>query len=421
MTVQARVRRRILATGVALASAAAWCATVGVAPASAIAPAQPATCSFSFGPLTSSGAAGSLGLLLPVIPAVATQECSTTVPVTSTIVTVAGGAVAGGINNNPLSQTVTLQFAPDRLDPSINVFWVGDCTTSGTPNELITQAGAQSRVSPLGTQSTCAAKGTGISSLQALGDLNRNSVGIAPTPGGLGYRLLNDSTAAVLPTLGTPALPPSGFDTVQPVSAPQVAVAATPSGNGDWTTSGAGVVASFGTATFHGDLTGTHINAPIVGMAADPVTGGYWLVGADGGVYSFDAAFHGSAGAIHLNSPIVGITTTPDGGGYWLAAADGGVFSFGDATFWGSAGSIQLNSPVVGITTDQVTGGYWLVAADGGVFSYHAPFFGSTGGLPLNAGVSGIASTSNGHGYWLVAADGGVFTYGNAHFYGSAA
>jgi hypothetical protein len=32
----------------------------------------------------------------------------------------------------------------------------------------------------------------------------------------------------------------------------------------------------------------------MVGMAPDLSTGGYWLVGADGGVFSFDASFYGS-------------------------------------------------------------------------------------------------------------------------------
>ena len=37
------------------------------------------------------------------------------------------------------------------------------------------------------------------------------------------------------------------------------------------------------------------LNAPMVGMAADRATGGYWLVGADGGIFAFDAPFFGPA------------------------------------------------------------------------------------------------------------------------------
>jgi hypothetical protein len=42
-------------------------------------------------------------------------------------------------------------------------------------------------------------------------------------------------------------------------------------------------------------------------MAIDPSAGGYWLVGADGGVFNFDAPFYGSLGPIHLAAPIDGI------------------------------------------------------------------------------------------------------------------
>jgi hypothetical protein len=89
--------------------------------------------------------------------------------------------------------------------------------------------------------------------------------------------------------------------------------------------------------------------APIVGIAADPVTGGYWLVGADGGVFSFNARFFGSTGPIPLHEPVVGMGATDDGGGYWIVAADGGVFSYGDAPFGGSEGGTRLNAPMVGI------------------------------------------------------------------------
>ena len=81
------------------------------------------------------------------------------------------------------------------------------------------------------------------------------------------------------------------------------------------------------------------LNQPIVGMAPDTATGGYWLVGADGGVFAFDAPYYGSTGNIHLNQPIVGMAASPGGSGYWLAAKDGGIFSFGPgATFQGSMG-----------------------------------------------------------------------------------
>ena len=35
---------------------------------------------------------------------------------------------------------------------------------------------------------------------------------------------------------------------------------------------------SFGTASFHGSMGGTALNAPVAGMAATPDGHGYWLV-----------------------------------------------------------------------------------------------------------------------------------------------
>jgi hypothetical protein len=194
--------------------------------------------------------------------------------------------------------------------------------------------------------------------------------------------------------------------------------AALDDGTGYYEVDRAGDVAAFGAATCYGSLTGTSLNEPIVGMAVDRQTGGYWLVGADGGVFAFDAPFLGAASSLHLNAPVVGIAATPDGAGYRLVAADGGVFSY-NAPFYGSTGGRHLNQPIVGLGVDRMTGGYWLVAADGGVFSYDAPFFGSTGGTHLNRPVVGIMPTSDGSGYRLVAADGGVFSFG-APFLGSA-
>ncbi len=190
---------------------------------------------------------------------------------------------------------------------------------------------------------------------------------------------------------------------------------------GYWVVDAAGQVSAFGSAAFHGDLSGDHLNAPIISITATADGGGYWLLGADGGVFAFgDAVFHGSTGGIHLNASVVGMAVTADGGGYWIIAKDGGVFSFGDAKFYGSTGGLKLNEPVDGLAVAPGGNGYWLVAADGGVFTFTPDgFYGSLGGKHLNKPIVGMAGTPDGHGYTLVAADGGVFTYGDAAFYGS--
>jgi hypothetical protein len=80
------------------------------------------------------------------------------------------------------------------------------------------------------------------------------------------------------------------------------------------------------------------------------MSNGYWLVGADGGVYGFDAAFHGSlpSRGIVPAAPIVGIAADPMSNGYWLVGADGGVYGF-DAAFHGSSattgGTVWHNPP----------------------------------------------------------------------------
>ena len=113
---------------------------------------------------------------------------------------------------------------------------------------------------------------------------------------------------------------------------------------------------------------GQPLDAPIVGMAATPSgQGPHWLAAADGGIFAYgDAVFLGSMGGQHLNEPVVGIAATPIGQGYWLVAADGGIFAYGDAVFDGSTGAIHLNQPVVGIAPYGNDAGYWLVAKDGG-------------------------------------------------------
>jgi hypothetical protein len=205
------------------------------------------------------------------------------------------------------------------------------------------------------------------------------------------------------------------------LAAPVVGMAATPGRLGYWVVASDGGIFAYGNAVFEGSTGSIHLNASIVGMAATSDGGGYWQVASDGGVFAFgDAAFLGSMGGRPLNQPIVGMAATPTGQGYWLVAADGGVFSYGDATFLGSMGGTPLNDPVVGMAATPAGSGYWMVAADGGIFSFGAASFeGSLGGTTLNEPIVGLAPSPSGHGYWLAAADGGVFSYGDAPFEGS--
>jgi cell wall-associated NlpC family hydrolase len=212
----------------------------------------------------------------------------------------------------------------------------------------------------------------------------------------------------------TPPLTPGGL------TAPVVGMASTPDGGGYWLVNAAGAVSTHGDAVSYGSMAGKALLAPIAHIVATPDGKGYWLVASDGGIFTFgDAGFFGSMGGKHLNAPVVDMAPTADGQGYWLVGSDGGIFTFGDATFEGSMGGKHLNRPVVGIAADYTTGGYWLVASDGGIFSFGAPFFGSTGNLSLTRPVNGMTPTPTDQGYIFVASDGGVFTFGDATFHGS--
>jgi hypothetical protein len=183
---------------------------------------------------------------------------------------------------------------------------------------------------------------------------------------------------------------------------------------------GDGGVFAFGAALFEGSMGAVALRAAVVGGVADPATGGYWEVGADGGVFAFDAPFAGSMGGRPLAEPIVGMAPTPDGRGYWLVASDGGIFAFGDAGFYGSMGAQSLAAPVVGMAPTPDGRGYWLVASDGGIFAFgDAGFYGSMGAQRLAAPVVGMAVMPQGGGYWLVGSDGGIFAFGNAQYFGS--
>ena len=71
-------------------------------------------------------------------------------------------------------------------------------------------------------------------------------------------------------------------------------------------------------------------------MTAEVNDLGYLFVASDGGVFAFgDAPFDGSAGNLALSAPVVGMALDPATGGYWLVGADGGIFSY-DAPFYGA-------------------------------------------------------------------------------------
>ena len=243
---------------------------------------------------------------------------------------------------------------------------------------------------------------------------NGTCFGIAATPDGRGYWILNGDKGKVYRfgdagDFGEPATKWAGTSReFVPVA---IAIVATPSGHGYWVlevnASGAATVDPFGDAKNFGDsqtiASKTHqgFNGMPVGLAATPSGKGYWEVHSDGGVFGFgDAHFYGAVpgltvprGAPLPASPVVGIASTVDGKGYWIATSNGTVYPFGDAARTSDLSGIRLAKPIVGIAANPRGQGFWLVAADGGVFGLGgAPFLGSMGGKPLHQPVFGIAA-----------------------------
>lgn len=174
---------------------------------------------------------------------------------------------------------------------------------------------------------------------------------------------------------------------------------------------------------FDGSLPGLHISVSnIVGMVDSSDHLGYYLVGADGGVFAFgDTTFVGSLPGIGVVpvAPIVGIVPTPDDLGYFLVGRDGGVFAFGDATFAGSLPGIGVHrSDVIGIAATSAGTGYWVVTSNGSVYAFGtAHVYGSANGT--TSPVTAIAPSADGLGYYLVEADGGIIPFGDATVYGT--
>jgi hypothetical protein len=386
------------------------------APASAYTPppgaAGPASCPWYLGPISTSGAAGSEGVIASFIPAFTTENCVTTTAVTLGFQT-PSGVRSTNISGNPITATATIRFSPGGDASTFTFFWSPHCGDPQPVRMIVSSAGQSTYVDNAG--SSCSEFGTNVTSrLSVVGsnvDTAEIATGIATTQdhGGAWVAFNNVSdvrTHGDAPQLGTITLK----------THPIRGIAADPTGVGYWQVATDGGVFTSGAARFFGSTGNLRLNQPVVGIASTPDGKGYWLVASDGGIFSFgDAAFFGSTGNLRLNQPVVGMAPTPDGKGYWLVASDGGIFTFGDAKFFGSTGNLRLNQPVVGIASTPDGMGYWLVASDGGIFTFgDATFHGSGGGHPLASRASGLARTASGGGYWMLLSDGSILNFGDA-------
>jgi hypothetical protein len=92
------------------------------------------------------------------------------------------------------------------------------------------------------------------------------------------------------------------------------------------------------------------LNAPIVGLVPTPTGAGYWLVGADGGVFSFNAPYRGSL-AGRLNRPIVGMVAY--GAGYIMTTTAGRALLLAGGPVVAGGLSVAPASPVVSIAASD--------------------------------------------------------------------
>ena len=194
--------------------------------------------------------------------------------------------------------------------------------------------------------------------------------------------------------------------------------------------------------------TSTAAAAPVSLASPEP---GYWLVGADGGVFAFNAPFEGSgapgtgspglcpfafgptinisaaslanSGQVVTNLNCVGIAGSAANSGYWIANFSSLPSGFGSAAMPGQLGCSGLNGAFGGwsaIAATPTGRGFLLVSENGGVLGCgDATPLGGVSSVPLVGSIAGIASTPDGKGYWLAGSDGGVFAFGDAGFFGS--
>lgn len=175
-----------------------------------------------------------------------------------------------------------------------------------------------------------------------------------------------------------------------------VGVAATPTGQGYWLLDGVGGVFCFGDATYLGSIPGLHLEGPVVpavDMASTPTGNGYWILDRVGGVHAFgDAGFFGSVPGLRLSeasAPAVALAASPTGEGYTVLEEDGVLRGFGDAR----ALAVVCPDREVAVCAFAAVDDRSFVVVNRRGLVYpvgHAPMFGSAAGMRLEADVVGV-------------------------------
>ncbi len=123
-----------------------------------------------------------------------------------------------------------------------------------------------------------------------------------------------------------------------PHPTPGASLLASPNAKGLYIVGSGGWVESVnGDLPYHGSLSRVKLNGPIVDGAITSQCDGYWLLGSDGGVFTFGSArFHGSLSGVISGHSARSILPLPDGSGYWILLRSGKVYALGNCAYLGS-------------------------------------------------------------------------------------
>ena len=202
-----------------------------------------------------------------------------------------------------------------------------------------------------------------------------------------------------------------------------VGMAPTPAGKGYWLVENNGVVENFGDAKFEGDAeqlnpnkraggrNSVKLGESVVAIAATTNHNGYWVDTSTGIDYAFGNAKNYGSMPRGTSTGVVGLTTSSNGKGYYQLYQDGYVHSFGDVYLYGEVANGGIYGGLVSMSVDEKTGGYWLASANGDVFAFNAPDDGSLEGKKLSKPIVGIEAAPDGSGYRLVSSTGRVFCF----------
>ncbi|MCI2976132.1 MAG: hypothetical protein MP439_08660 [Ferrimicrobium sp.] len=196
----------------------------------------------------------------------------------------------------------------------------------------------------------------GITGLSGARPLNAPIVGIASTRDGKGYWLVAADGGVF--DFGDATYQGSayskgftGLGGAHPLAAPVVGIASTPDGNGYWLLEANGTVLSFGAAQFYGDVSKSAAGgAKFVGIVASPTGQGYTVLAADGATYGFGDA--PSTGSIKANPAAVAIIQGPNGQGYSIILSNGQAVGFNGGPSAPALGATTTGhgAPIVGGT-----------------------------------------------------------------------